>query len=68
MTEYSPELLDEPHWSNCPAGGECTCRKYGVPPSALHPHGRSCLCTGCLPDTWAMGTADYASLKRVMRA
>lgn len=26
---------DEPHWSNCAVrdGAECTCRKYGVPPS-----------------------------------
>lgn len=27
------------HWSNCPAvdGAECTCRKYGMPPSAKPP-------------------------------
>jgi hypothetical protein len=40
----------------------------GGPGTDLTPHGRTCLCTDCLPDRFAMGTADYASAKRVMWA
>jgi hypothetical protein len=49
MDNADEGLIGEPHWSNCPArdGGRCTCRRYGVPPSALKHHDQDvpeCIC------------------------
>jgi hypothetical protein len=51
------------------AGTAVPARPVATPPSADRPgtpHGRSCIGTCCLPDLFAMGSADYSSTKRVM--